>query len=303
MNPGPSPEAPVVTPGPSPEAPVRTRGPLAPVAAVARALMPGVTPRARHVTARNLLAMRQHYAPVATGLVEPFFYLLSIGVGVGALVGQVELEGRSYDYAAFVAPAMLAASAMNGAISETTFNTFAKLRWDKLYEAMIATPLSPSDIALGELWFAQLRGTFYSAAFLATMAALGLVESWWGLLALPATVLVGVAFGSAGLSVVTWLRSWEATDAVILAQMALFLFSATFYPVSVYPPSIRLVATVSPLYHGVALCRDLVLGRPGWHDVGHAAFLVVMAVVLVRLAARRFTVLLYQQAAGEHLPR
>lgn len=270
---------------------------------VAHALMPGVTSRSRHVTFRNVLAMRRFYAPLITGLVEPFFYLLSIGVGVGALVGQVDHEGRSYEYAAFVAPAMLAASAMNGAISESTFNIFAKLRWDKIYGAMIATPLSPTDIALGELLFAQLRGTFYSGVFLLTMAALGLVESWWAVLALPATVLVGLAFAGAGLSAVTWFRTWEDSDAVVLVQMVLFLFSATFYPISVYPPLLQKVALVSPLYHGVALCRDLVLGTPGWADLGHAAFLAVMVAVLLRLAARRFTILLYEQTAGDHTPR
>jgi len=273
------------------------------MSALLRVLMPGVTTRSRHVTARNVLATRRMYAAITTGLVEPFFYLFSVGVGVGALVGQVELDGRTYDYTAFVAPAMLAAAAMNGAVSESTFNIFAKLRWEKLYGAMIATPLSPTDIALGELLFAQLRGTLYSAVFLVTMVGLGLVESWWAVLALPATVLVGLAFASAGLSAVTWFRTWEDSDAVILVQTVLFLFSATFYPISVYPPVLEQVVLLSPLYHGVALCRDLVLGTPGWADVGHAAFLVVLIVVFLRLAARRFTILLYEQTAGDDTPR
>ena len=265
--------------------------------------MPGVTTRARHVTVRNVWAVRRQYAGLATGLVEPFLYLLSIGVGVGALVGEVDFDGQSYDYTTFVAPAMLAASAMNGAIAESTFNIFAKLRWDRLYDAMIATPLAPSDIALGELAFAQLRGTFYSAVFLATMVGLGLVESWWAVLALPATVLIGVAFAAGGLYAVTWFRTWEDSDWVFLAQMVLFLFSATFYPLSVYPSVVQRVALISPLYHGVALCRDLVLGQPGWADVGHAAFLAVLAIVLLRLAARRFDLLLYHGGGDAHVPR
>ncbi len=266
--------------------------------------MPGSTGRARQVTVRNLLAVRRHYAPLATGLVEPFFYLLSIGVGVAALVGDVTDGGRTYDYTTFVAPAMLASAAMNGAISESTFNIFAKLRWDKLYAGLIATPLSPSDIAVGELLFAQLRGTVYSVVFLATMAGLGLVPSWWGILAIPAATLIGVAFSAAGLSAVTWFRAWEDSEVVILVQMVLFLFSATFYPLSVYPQPLQWLAQISPLYHGVALCRDLILGRPGWADVGHTAFLVIMAVGFLRLAAHRFTVLLYDEGAdGDHVPR
>ncbi len=277
-----------------------TRSGLARVLGVAA---PGATGRARFVTLRNIIAVRRNYAPLATGLVEPFFYLLSIGVGVGALVGDVVDRGVSYDYTTFVAPAMLAAAAMNGAISESTFNIFAKLRWDKLYDAVIATPLSPADVALGELLFAQLRGTFYSATFLVAMAALGLVPSWWAILALPSATLIGVAFSAVGLTIVTWFRTWEDFEVVLLAQMALFLFSATFYPLEVYPEALQIVANISPLYHGVALCRDLILGRPGLASLGHAAFLVVMAVVFLRLAASRFTALLYDDTGQQHTPR
>ncbi len=273
------------------------------LARLAGVLLPGTTGRARHVTVRNILAVRRQYAPLATGLVEPFLYLLSIGVGVGALVGEVDYEGSTYDYTTFVAPAMLAAAAMSGAISESTFNIFAKLRWDKLYDAVIATPLSPTDIAVGELVFAQLRGTFYSAIFLAAMAVLGLVPSWWAVLALPAATLIGLAFSAAGLTAVTWFRSWEDSETVILGQMVLFLFSATFYPLSVYPPVLQWLARLSPLYHGVSLCRDLILGRPGLADLGHAAFLAAMAVVFLRLASHRFTVLLYDDTSATHTPR
>lgn len=268
-----------------------------------RAVTPGASGRFRHVTVRNILAVRRHYAPLATGLVEPFLYLLSIGVGVGALVGDIEYRGATYDYTTFVAPAMLGAAAMNGAISESTFNIFAKLRWEKLYDAVIATPLSPTDIAIGELVFAQLRGTFYSATFLVAMVALGLTPSWWAVLALPAATLIGLAFSSAGLTIVTWFRSWEDFETVILVQMALFLFSATFYPLSVYPEPLRWVAQLSPLYHGVALCRDLILGQPGLAAIGHAAFLVVMTVVFLHLASRRFTSLLYGDPSGSNTPR
>lgn len=271
--------------------------------AIGRLAIPGAGGRARHVTGRNLWAARRQYATLATGLVEPFLYLLSIGVGVGALVGEIDHRGTSYDYTTFVAPAMLAAAAMNGAIAESTFNIFAKLHWGKQYDAVIATPVTPADIALGELVYAQLRGTVYSVIFLVAMLALGMVESWWAVLALPAAVLIGVAFAAAGLAAVTWFRSWEDSDAVFLSQMVLFLFSATFYPVDVYPPVVQELALISPLYHGVALCRDLVLGHPGWHDVGHATFLVVMAAILLRLAARRFTALLYQDSTGGHVPR
>lgn len=259
---------------------------------VLRTLMPGASLRSRHVAMRNSLAARNQWPAVITGVFEPFLYLLSIGVGVSVLVGDIEVDGRVYDYTTFVAPAMLASAAMSGAIAETTYNSYAKLKWDKTYEAMGNTPLTPSDIALGELLYAQLRGSIYSGIFLVAMALLGLVESWWAVLAMPAVVLIGVAFSAAGLAAVSYLRSWEDFDLVLLVQVGLFLFSATFYPLSVYPSAIQAVARLSPLYHGAALCRNLVLGTPGWADVAHAGVLLVVAGLCLRHAGRRFAVLL-----------
>ncbi len=255
-------------------------------------LVPGVTGRAGAVAYRNFRAARTYWTIMFSGLFEPFLYLLSIGVGVGALVGEVEVDGELIDYTVFVAPAMMASSAMTAAIAETTFNTFSKLKWDKTYDAMTATPLTPSDIAVGELMYAQTRGTIYSAVFLAAMTILGLVQSWWAVLALPAAVLVGVAFAATGLAAVTYLRTWEDFDLVILFQVGLFLFSATFYPLSVYPTALQYLARLSPLYHGATLCRNLVLGTPGLGDLGHVAVLVVMAVAGLRLAGKRYRLLL-----------
>ncbi len=261
---------------------------------VAALLMPGATWRFRHVAGRNTLAARSNWATVLSGATEPFFYLLSVGVGVSVLVGDIEVDGRVYDYTAFVAPAMLASAAMSGAIAESTYNTYGKLKWDKLYDGMTATPLSPSDIALGELAYAQARGSMYSAFFLAAMFALGLVQSWWALLTLPAAILIGIAFSAVGLASVTYMRSWEDFDLVLLVQIGLFLFSATFYPLSVYPTAVQWIARCSPLYHGAALCRDLVLGTVGWADLVHAGVLVAMAVVGLRLAGSRFALLLHE---------
>ncbi|MGI9611723.1 MAG: ABC transporter permease [Acidimicrobiales bacterium] len=256
-------------------------------------LMPGATVRSRHIFARNTVAARGQWVIVASGILEPFFYLLSVGVGVSVLVGDVQVGGRTYDYTTFVAPAMLASAAMSGAIAESTYNTYGKLKWDKLYDGLTATPLTPSDIAFGELLYAQARGSMYSVIFLLAMVVLGLVQSWWALLALPAVILIGVAFSAAGLAAATYLRTWEDFDLVLLVQVSLFLFSATFYPLSVYPEPLQLIARLSPLYHGVTLCRDLILGNPGWNDLAHVAVLVFMAVAGLRLAGHRFASLLH----------
>ncbi|HEX2772561.1 MAG TPA: ABC transporter, partial [Micromonosporaceae bacterium] len=134
----------------------------------------GAPRRAASVAERNIAALRSAYWVVLiSGFLEPVLYLLSIGVGVGALVGDLRLSGgQLVPYAAFVAPAMLASSAMTGALAETTFNFFGKMKYMKLYDGVIATPVQPFEIALGELGWAMVRGSLYSAAFLGVMVAL-----------------------------------------------------------------------------------------------------------------------------------
>ncbi|MGH9105132.1 MAG: ABC transporter permease [Acidimicrobiales bacterium] len=229
----------------------------------------------------------------ATGLVEPFLYLLSIGIGIGHLVGKVPgPHGALVPYAAFVAPGLLATSAMNGAVYEATTNIFAKLHWTRLYEAVIATPLAPADIAAAEIGFAVLRCLLYGGVFLAVMAALGDTRSWWALLAVPCVTLVGAAFATAGFAATCYMRSWTDFDKIQLVIMPLFLFSATFYPLSDLPRWLQLVVQALPLYPGVALCRELSLGQPSWDALGHVAYLVAMTAVGAAVARRRVVQLL-----------
>jgi lipooligosaccharide transport system permease protein len=243
--------------------------------------------RARRLLERNLLVTRHIWFVVASGFFEPFFYLLSLGFGLGELVGTVEVAGRAVDYRTFVAPAMLASSAMNGAVFDTTFNFFFKLRYQKTFDAVLATPLGVGDIALGEAASALARGGIYAAAFLLVMAGLGLIGSAWALLALPAALLIGFAFAGAGLACTTFMRSFEDFDIVQLAILLMFLFSATFAPLGSYPIALQWVVQVTPLYHGVALLRGLCTGVLGLSLVGHAAYLVVMGLLGLVVAGRR----------------
>jgi lipooligosaccharide transport system permease protein len=248
---------------------------------------------ARLLMERNAVAYRQNWLFIVSGFFEPLFYLLSIGVGVAQLVGSVAgPDGRPVPYTVFIAPAMLAASAMNGAVYDATFTVFFKLKYEKVYDAILATPLSPRDVAVGEVTWALLRGLMYSTMFLAVMLALGLVGSWWAVLALPAAVLVAFAFAAAGMAATTFMRSWQDFEFVGLATLPMFLFSATFYPLSSYPPALQWVVQATPLYHGVALLRALVTGAVspslGWH----VAYLAVMGLVGVVIAGRRLEHLL-----------
>jgi lipooligosaccharide transport system permease protein len=242
----------------------------------------------RRVVARNVLAYRRRWYLFASGFVEPFLYLLSIGIGVGELVGTI--DGVSYRQ--FVAPGMMAAATMNGSIFDTTFNFFHKLRYEHSYDAMLATPLEPTDVTLGEVTWALLRGAAYAAAFLAAMLAFGMVESWWAVLAVPAAVLIGWAFAGAGAAATSYVRSWYDFDLINLALIPMFLFSGTFFPLSRYPEWFATVVRCTPLYQGVALERALVLGNLSLATLGHALYLLVMGSVCVWIATRRLARLL-----------
>ncbi len=249
--------------------------------------------RAGHLVFRNLLVARRTWLLFVSGLFEPFFYLLSIGIGIGALVGGVVTEsGTTLSYQEFVAPALMASAAMNGAVYDSVFNLYFKLRYSRLYDAVLATPLSAPDAAVGETAWALLRGATYSAAFLVIMTVLGLVGSWWAVLALPAAILIGFAFAAVGLAATTYLRGWQDFEFVQLALLPLFLFSTTFYPLSVYPGWLQAVVRCTPLYHGIELIRGLVTGDVGWSLVGNAGYLAVLGLVGLAIGARRLSGLL-----------
>ena len=254
---------------------------------------PRLLGRSVRLVERNVVSTRRGWLLFVSGLFEPMFYLFALGIGVGGLVGEVVgPDGQAIPYGVFVAPALLAASAMNGGTYESTINVFSKLKWGKVYDAMLATPVTPRDIAVGELSWALLRGQVYATSFLVIATAVGLVPSWWALLALPAASLIGYCFAGLGLMATTYMRSWQDFDLVELVMLPLFLFSATFYPLEVYPEGVRWIAQLSPLYHGVALVRGLTLGAIEWVLLGHALVLAALGTFGLRVATRRFARLL-----------
>lgn len=248
--------------------------------------------RAGRLFRRNLLVTKHLWLAVVAGFFEPLLYLLSLGIGIGELVGPVQVDGRLVDYPAFVAPAMLAASAMNGPLFDTTFNFFYKLRHARTYDAVLATPLGVGDVALGETLWALARGGVYAAAFLVVMAVMGLVDSVWAVLALPAAVLISFAFAGLGLAITTFLRSWQDFDTVQLAILPMFLFSGTFAPLSAYPAALRFVVQALPLHHGVVLLRSLCTGVVGPSLVGHTLYLALLGAAGLIVAGRRMQRLL-----------
>jgi len=254
------------------------------------ARLDGSLQRSSSVTARNVTALRSAYwLLLVSGFFEPLLYLLTIGYGLGTMIGRIPVgDGQTVKYAVYVAPAMLASSAMTGALAESTFNFFGKMKFQKTFDSVLATPVRPMEIAFGELWWAMFRGALYSAAFLVIMVFMHLTSSLWALIALPATLLVGFTFGAVGMALSTFMRSWQDFDVVATVQVALFLFSATFAPLSAFHQAwLRVLIQCSPLYQSVALLRGITLGRPTAGLLVHVAYLAVLMMVCLFIAARR----------------
>jgi lipooligosaccharide transport system permease protein len=249
--------------------------------------------RARYLVERNIYVYRHGWIVIFSGFFEPLFYLGSIGFGLGALVGSVNGPGgQPIPYQLFVAPALLASAAMNGAISEGTFNFFFKLRYNKTFDAILSTPLSPGDVAVGELVWALIRGGIYAVGFILVMAALGLVVSPLVILAFPAALLIGFGFGGVAMAATSFMRTWQDFDLIQLVVLPLFLFSGTFYPLDAYPDGLRLFVQLTPLYQGVELLRSLVVGHLAPSLLIHVAYLTVMGIIGLAIVARRLDKLL-----------
>lgn len=257
-----------------------------------RPAVPGRWAFVAHVLRRKYLVFQNSRVAFVTGFLEAPMYLLSIGVGVGALVGSISFGGRAVEYVDFVAPAMLATAAMNGALFDSTYNFFHYLKFDRLYEQWLATPLGPGDIVRGELAWTLVRGGAYSLFFWVAMVALGMTSSPLAVLALPAALLVTAAFAAVGMALTTYMRSFQDFDYITLATMPMLLFSGTFFPVGELPDAVRWVVEATPLYRGVVLCRELCLGQVGAGSAVSVVYLVLLAAVSLVVVRRRVATLL-----------
>jgi len=236
---------------------------------------------ARSVMSRGALATRSsNWLIVVSGFFEPIFYLVSLGFGLNSLVGPVATStGQLVPYAAFIAPGLLAVAAMNGAIYDSTWNVFFKMHYSKLYQGMLSTSLGPLDVALGEIALALARGGVYAIGFLLVMQVLGLNLAWTAILALPAVLVIAFGFASLGMAVTSYMKSFQQMDWVNFVMLPLFLFSATFYPITVYPVPIQWIVQALPLWQGVELVRGLTTGSLDVAMLGHIAYYLVLIVV------------------------
>ncbi len=264
------------------------------LAALGRVLPFGIGGRrALLLVERNVLVYRNSWMIILSGFFEPLFYLLAIGLGIGGIVGDVPgPDGTMIPYPVFVAPALLASASMNGAIAESTFNVFFKLKFQKTYDAVLATPLGPGDVALGEIGWAVIRATLYSVGFIVVIVLMGLVQSPWAVFAVPAATLLAFAFAATGMAATTYMRSWQDFDLISLVVLPLFLFSGTFYPLTAYPEPLRVLIMLTPLWQGVDMIRALVTGYVEPSILWHVAYLGTMGLVGLSIVGRRLDRLL-----------
>lgn len=265
------------------EAPAPTvRGPL-------RGLYAGNT---RSVVARGLTVMaKTNWVVVLTGFFEPVFYLLSMGIGLGTLIGTVGFYGAEVPYAAYIAPALMAVSAMNGAVYDSTMNVFFKMRHAKLYQQMLSTSLGPLDVALGEIVLALFRGLLYACGFLVVTTLMGLNLSWTALLAVPAALVIAFGFASFGMAVTSYMKTFQHLDYVFFLMAPMFMLSATFFPIEVYPQGVQWVIQALPLWHGVDMIRQLTTGLIQPSIWLHLLYFVVMIVLGLWFTTARLRVL------------
>ena len=227
---------------------------------------------------------------VVSGFFEPVFYLLSMGIGMGALIGAVNYNGEELPYAAYIAPALLATSAMNGAFYEATRNVFFRMRFAHLYDAMLSTKLGPLDVAVGEIGLPMMRSGLYSICFVAVMAMGGLLYGGWqALLAIPAALLIGLAFSAFGFMVTTFIKKFQQLDLVDFIMLPMFLLSATFFPITVYPEALQWIVQAFPLYHGVEMTRQLTTGLYNEWFWAHVGYFVAMIAIGIPVTTMRLS--------------
>jgi lipooligosaccharide transport system permease protein len=248
---------------------------------------------ARAIVERNLRVYRHTWILLVAEVLEPVLYLGSIGLGIGVLVGHVTgLGGHVVKYPEFVAPALLATAAMNAALNETVFLMYVRLAVDRVYEPIVATPMTIAAIVAGEITWAVLRSIAITVGFLAIIAVFGLVASPWALIGLLGAAAIGFCFAALGLLVATLVRGFADFQYVQLVMLPMFLFATTFYPLSVYPRPVQIAVECLPLYHAIQLLRLPALGDVAPSVLLSAGYLITLGALATWVSTRRLRRLL-----------
>lgn len=248
--------------------------------------------RPQQVLLRNWISFKSSaWVAVVSGFLEPVLYLLAFGYGVGELVGNLTTSTGEVSYAAYIAPGLLATSAMNGALLDSTWNVFFKLNESRLYNAMLTTSLGPLDVALGEIAWALMRGGLYATAFTVVITALGLVTTWWAIFAIPAAIIVAFGFASFGMAITSYMKSHHQLNFFFIFVLPMFLFSGAFYPLTVFPGWGQAIIKALPLRQGIELVTRAMSGEFGIPLLLNITYFMVLICVGLIFTTKRLNAL------------
>ena len=252
----------------------------------------------RAVFARGMSAIRNNRGIIfVSGFLEPVLFLTSFGLGVSPMISGIEAEQagvagqEAITYATFIAPALLAVSAMNGAVFDSTWNVFFKLKITKLYRTMMSTSLGPLDVAVGEICLALFRGGLYALGFLGVLLTAGLVSPLSALLMWFTALLIALGFACIGMAFTSFMKRFQQMEWMTMALMPMFLFSATLFPIDVYPAGVQLLIQALPLWHGVELMRHIAFWNFSAMSLVHLGYYLVMIIAGGLLATYRMKAL------------
>jgi lipooligosaccharide transport system permease protein len=255
--------------------------------------VPLLSPGAVAFCGQRLTAYRHFWrSSLISSVVEPALFLASMGLTLGVLVDSGPGLPGGVSYLSFLAPGLLAAAAMQTGTFESTYPVLGAIKWDKTYEAVLATPTRVTDLLVGQLLYVAFRVTTAATLFLVVLVLFGAADSWLVVLTVPAALLTGMAFAAPVTAYAATLDNDSGFAAVQrFLVIPMFLFSGTFFPVSQLPTFFEWVAYLTPLWHGVSLARGLALGTldagAGLLHVGYLALWIVGGVLLARRAYRR----------------
>jgi lipooligosaccharide transport system permease protein len=245
-----------------------------------------VSRRLWRVWQRNMVVYRKTWKiSFVPPLLEPFFYLIAFGVGLGGLVGSLVYGGIATGYTAFIAPALIAITIMQGAFFENTYSSFVRMYYQKTFDAMLATPLTLDEVITGEILWGATKSVIGTALMMVVITFFGLLQYPHALLLLPAAFLGGLAFACAGMICTAIVPTIETFNLpIFLFITPMFLFSGTFFPLENLPGWAQLVARTLPLTHLVELCRSIALGRLSVSTLVAVLYLSLWSALLFPLA-------------------
>ncbi len=229
-------------------------------------------------------------ADLFSNFVSPVLYLAAMGLGIGGLVDANAGGVDGLTYRQFVAPGLMAATAMQSAVGASMWPVLSGMKWSGVYKAVVATPVQPADIHRGHVCWVGVRAALTSSAFLVTAVLFGAIGSAWAILAIPATVLLATAF-AAPLAAFSATQESDFPFAIVmrLGVLPLFLFSGTFFSIDQLPEALRPISNLSPLYHGVELCRAATTGSLHVALLAHVAVLAACVAGGLAWGQRAFT--------------